>query len=202
MRRFTPGERSGMDTGSEAPGSVSVSTPCRPAANCRGVRAIISAVIRPIAIAYMLFSAVIWVIGLPAALIRDESGALSPPWGPAPLVAVGAAVVVVGAALVYGSGRHLSERGVPLFGVRPGPVLVTDGPYGHLRNPQDLGATLMSLGPPIAVDVTALWLVPVLALVYFAAGFEPLENRHLLEAFEDDFEEYRAAVGAWVPRRD
>lgn len=154
------------------------------------------------ALGHLVFTAAVWVVGLPAALIRDESGSLAPTWRPPALVAVGAVVALTGATLVYGAGRHLTERGVRLFGVRPGPALVTDGPYEHVRNPQDLGSTMMALGPPIAIGVGMLWLTPLLALIYFAAGLEPLENRHLVEEFASEFPAYRRSVAAWIPHLD
>lgn len=147
-----------------------------------------------------LLLAGVWGVALPAALIVDETGSAGPPWrswGVAP----GSVLMLLGVALCATAGRQLAGSGAPLFGVRPGPVLVTDGLYGVLRNPQDVGATLISLGPPVAVDVPVLWIVPLIGLVYLAIGVEPLEDRHLLEAFGEEFRAYRSRVARWIPLR-
>jgi protein-S-isoprenylcysteine O-methyltransferase Ste14 len=110
------------------------------------------------------------------------------------IVAAGGVVLVLGPALA------LHRHGVPLVRVTPGPVLVTDGWYGRVRHPQHVGMLLLVLAPPIAMDDIWLWVVAVGAGAWLVAGREPLEERHLLEEFEDDFLEYRAAVPRWVPK--
>ncbi len=152
------------------------------------------------ALLYTVVVIAVWVVGLPAALIMDEAGSAAPPWrwwG----IGAGAVPLLAGAVISYRAGRHLAAAGSGLFGVRPPGRLVIDGPYGTVRNPQDVGSTLMALGPPLAVDLPILWMVPLVGLVYFALGVEPLEDRHMLEAFEDEFREYRSRVSRWIPIR-
>jgi hypothetical protein len=64
-----------------------------------------------------------------------------------------------------------------------------------------VGGVLVALGPPIAVELPVLWMVPVIGFVYFALGIGLLEDRHLLETFETEFRSYRAAVAKWFPIR-
>jgi protein-S-isoprenylcysteine O-methyltransferase Ste14 len=153
-----------------------------------------------LALLYTTVVVAVWAIGLPGALILDEIGSFDPPWRGWGL-GVGGVLVAIGALLSFAAGRHLARAGSGLFGVRPTAVLVTDGLYRVVRNPQDVGATLVALGPPIAVELPVLWMVPVIGFVYFALGIGLLEDRHLLETFETEFRSYRAAVAKWFPIR-
>jgi protein-S-isoprenylcysteine O-methyltransferase Ste14 len=148
----------------------------------------------------VVFHGSIWVLLLPGLLIRDRVGSLSPPWRAPHWVFLGGAVLVIGCWLVWSAAAQLVERGISPFAAHPGPVLVTGGLYARVRNPMDLGATLMSLGPAIAVDVAAVWIVPIAAFIYFAVGRGPLENHYLAERFGEEYEAYRAAVPLWTPR--
>lgn len=152
------------------------------------------------ALGYTLVTVGLWVGLLPGMLIRDQEGTLEIPWRSPSMVVLGALVMVTGAVLVYLAGRSLSSRGVALFGLRPGPALVTDGYYGRVRNPIDVGTTLMALSPMAALAVDLMWVVPGAAAVYFTIGTGVYEDARLREEFGDRFVEYRAAVPKWLPR--
>ncbi len=122
------------------------------------------------------------------------------PWQGGGLVIVGAVLLVAGTALVLSSAERLAASGAPLFGVRPGPRLVGDGWYARIRNPIDVGTTMISFAALAAVAVELMWVVPMAALVNFTVGAGLYEDRRLLESFGDDFEEYRARVPKWLPR--
>ena len=141
----------------------------------------------------------VWVFLLPLLLIRDRTGSLSPPWRAIFLVALGAVILVVGCWLVGTAAARLSAAGISPFAAHAGPALITDGIYGRVRNPMDLGHTLVALGPAVAVDVVAVWIVPLAAFLYYAVGRGPLENYYLREKFEDAFDEYRSRVPSWTP---
>jgi len=79
-------------------------------------------------------------------------------------------------------------------------VLVVTGPYRYLRNPMDAGTVLVAAAPALTLGLRQTWIVPVAAIVWFVAGYEPLEERRLLEAFGDDYREYRRAVPRWFPK--
>jgi protein-S-isoprenylcysteine O-methyltransferase Ste14 len=147
----------------------------------------------------ILFAASMWVLLLPGLLIQNRVGTLVPPWRPFFLIVLGAAVLALGCWLVWEGSVRLEAAGVSPFAVHAGPALVTDGIYARVRNPMDLGSTLMAVGPAIAVDVMAVWLVPVSAFLYFAIGRGPLENIHLAEEFGDEFLAYKASVPSWTP---
>ncbi|MCJ7725207.1 MAG: hypothetical protein MUP76_02295 [Acidimicrobiia bacterium] len=141
----------------------------------------------------------VWVLLLPGLLIRDRTGSLSPPWRPILLVVLGVAVLALGCWLVWTAADRLAAAGISPFAAHAGPVLLTDGIFGKVRNPMDLGNTLVGLAPAIAVDVVAVWIVPLAAFLYYAVGRGPLENYYLREKFGEAYEDYRARVPSWTP---
>ncbi len=147
----------------------------------------------------LVVAVVVWAVGLPALAIRESTGDLMPPWRPILLVALGAVVLAIGCRLVWLGSAQLASAGISPFAAHPGPVLLTDGIYGRVRNPMDLGNTLMALAPAIAVDVAAVWIVPVAAFLYYLGAQEPLENYLLRQEFGESFEAYRARVPVWTP---
>jgi len=141
----------------------------------------------------------VWVLLLPALLIRDRTGSLAPPWRGMILVALAVLILWFGFWLVWKAAGQLTAAGISAFAAHPGPVLLTDGFYGKIRNPMDLGNTLIGLAPAVAVDLVALWIVPLAAFLYYAIGRGPLENHYLWEEFGERFEEYKTAVPSWAP---
>ena len=142
---------------------------------------------------------VIWVLLLPALVVRDATGGFSPPWRHFLLVALAVGIVAVGCWLVAAAVRRLSEAGVNPFGIHPGPELVTDGLYARVRNSMDLGNTLLALAPMVAVDLGGMWIVPLAAFLYYLVGVAPLENRYLKTRFGAQWDDYRANVPVWPP---
>ena len=155
-----------------------------------------------LAAGFTLFTAALWAGVLPAALLRDEAGGFLLEWRPMPLIVLGGVVLLAGSALLFGAGRQLARAGGRLLGVRPGPTLLTDRWYGRVRNPQHIGTTLVALAPALALAPRLVWVIPLLAAVWLVVGLEPLEDRRLLEAFGDDFRQYRARVRPWLPKRE
>ena len=148
---------------------------------------------------YSVFIVALWGGAFPTVLAQDAPGEGVPlrAW---PLVVIGVLLLVTGSALVRFPGEELARRAVGLMWVRPGPVLVTDGWHGRIRNPMDVGVILIALASWVALDVPIMWVIPAAALVYYAAGVGPYEDRLLLEEFGDEFRAYRARVPKWIPR--
>lgn len=155
----------------------------------------------PSSIAYVSYVAALWGAALPGVLIADaDAGAGAFPSRGAGFFIAGALLAVAGLAVVDVGARSLAHFGVGVFGVRPGDRLVTTGVYGRVRNPIDVGSVLVSIAPWLALDVDLMWVLPAGTIVYFVAGVGPYEDRHLREAFGDDFKRYRAVVPKWLPR--
>jgi protein-S-isoprenylcysteine O-methyltransferase Ste14 len=141
----------------------------------------------------------IWAGLAPTALVRDDTGALVVDWRPWPFVVLGVAVLLAGSVFVHEAGRQLTAAGAHVFTTRPGPRLVTEGWYARVRNPQEIGTMFVALAPPIALAPTITWVIPLIAAVYLGVALGPYEERRLLEAFGDDYEDYRRRVRRWVP---
>lgn len=148
---------------------------------------------------YTVFAVALWAVGLPALLARQPAGGFDVAWRHPLLVGCGIAVVAVGAWVVNRAAAQLAARGVGVFSVAPGPVLVTDGWYARLRNPIDVGIVLLGIGAALALDLPRVWIIPVAAVVNGAVGAGLYEDRRLLESFGDEFREYRGRVRKWVP---
>lgn len=130
------------------------------------------------------------------------AGWLPPGWpeGIAPLlVALGAVVSLLGAALTVWAWRTLDRSASPYPRPRHGGRLIEGGPYAYVRHPIYAGGLLFFVGYALATSPAAL--VPLVALALLWRAKAALEER-MLAARYDDYEEYRARVpGAFVPTR-
>lgn len=148
---------------------------------------------------YVVFTVLLWGAALPGVLVVDAGDGMR--LRGVPHLAVGLVLAAVGTVLIEVGAAHLARSGVGPWGVRPGRRLVTDGPYGVVRNPVDLGATLLACAAWATLAVDLMWVVPVAALTTFVVASGPYEDRLLLEEFGDDFRAYAATVRKWLPRR-
>ena len=149
---------------------------------------------------YTAFVVALWAVVLPGMLVRDSHGHFDLAWRSWPLVVVAGTVLVVGTAAVFLSAGRLGGAGARLMGTTPGPTLVTDGVYARVRNPVDMGTTVISFTSWIALRSEMMWVIPMAAVLHFTLGIGLYEDRRLFEAFGDEFKEYRRRVRKWVPR--
>jgi protein-S-isoprenylcysteine O-methyltransferase Ste14 len=112
----------------------------------------------------------------------------------------GLAVVLAGEAVrfwgVSYSGR--STRTTRVGGSR----LVTDGPYGHVRNPLYIGNFLMAVGWTVMGWPWMPWM-GLIVLAFFAIQYHfivNLEEEFLSGKFGAAFESYKKTVPRWIPR--
>jgi protein-S-isoprenylcysteine O-methyltransferase Ste14 len=139
---------------------------------------------------------------LPVALLRIEGrwwGAGEPHWILRAISAVlgSAGVLLQGWCIVL-----LQRRG----GGTPSPILpakhlVTEGPYGWLRNPLNLGEVLLLVA---LAGWFASWLLLAyagLAMVGFHIFVIAREEPRHRALFAQPYEAYAARVGRWLPRR-
>jgi protein-S-isoprenylcysteine O-methyltransferase Ste14 len=81
-------------------------------------------------------------------------------------------------------------------------VLVTNGPYGYVRNPIYLGNFFLSLGLVIAAHTFFPWFI-VLYIVLFSIQYYFIirfEERFLREKFGERYGEYRKSVPSFFPK--
>lgn len=116
---------------------------------------------------------------------------------PVRLAVEGAGVVlaVVGVAMFAWSARRLVDHG-DFSGLRA-QQLVTCGPYGLSRNPQNLAWGVLLAGMALwSRSVVAVALVVLFAV--FVERFVRLEERQLERSFGAPYDAYRARVPRWL----
>jgi protein-S-isoprenylcysteine O-methyltransferase Ste14 len=112
----------------------------------------------------------------------------------------GAAVIIVGVALIVLARRELARRGQPTDPGRPTTRVVTTGVFSVSRNPLYLGAVCFLVGVALAVNlpwVLVLLLPSLVACLYVL--IEP-EERYLVAKFGEEYRVYAATVHRWIGR--
>jgi len=81
-----------------------------------------------------------------------------------------------------------------------GRVLITDGPYAHIRNPLYCGNLFILLGVTILSEL--IWLIPIVIILFFLQYHCIIlwEEGVLLEHFPEDAEHYFQSVPRWLPK--
>ena len=152
------------------------------------------------AFAHVAFLVGVWAGLAPGVLVRNADGQLDLTFRNPLYLTLAVILLVGGSALVYYPGRELAAAGAHLFTMRPGPRLVTDGWYGRIRKPQDIGTLMIAVAPAVALVEPTAWVGPLIAAVYVLLGTGLYEDRLLLETFGDEFRQYRRSVPRFVPR--
>lgn len=110
----------------------------------------------------------------------------------------GLSFLIVGEALRIWALSHIEKCTKP--GRLGAPILVTNGPYGVVRNPVYLGNFLIGLG--LVVFAKAFIFIP-LFLLGFVVQYRAMvaqEERFLSEKFGEEFYHYCSLVPKWIPR--
>lgn len=109
---------------------------------------------------------------------------------------LGITVLLIGLAGGYLTTRILGLYGISLFQ----PVsseLVTDGIYSYTRNPMLISLTIIYIGLAILLDVTLAFIALPGLLYYVIYYVVPAEEDRLHDAFDPDYQNYRARVKRW-----
>ena len=122
----------------------------------------------------------------PLAIVRITTGAV--------LLVV--AVVV----LVRAFARFVAEGGGTPAPVAPTERLVVGGDYRFVRNPMYLAVVTAVLGQAMIFASLALLIYALTVWAIMAAFVRWYEEPRLLERYGDQYQRYRQAVRAWVPR--
>lgn len=140
------------------------------------------------------------VLGLvPGAIVAFAKGPLLRPL-PWPLVA--ALPAALGLALMAWTIALFARRGRGTLAPWDAPTrLVVEGPYRHVRNPMMVGVLLVLLGEATAFRAPLLWAWLGGAVVFVPTFIRLVEERRLARRFGAEYERYRGAVPAWIPRR-
>ncbi len=112
----------------------------------------------------------------------------------------GAALTIVGVALVVLARRELAQHGQPTDPGIPTSKVVTTGVFSVSRNPLYLGAVCFLVGVALAANLpwALVLLVPSLITCHYVL-IAP-EERYLLAKFGEEYRVYTATVHRWVGR--
>jgi protein-S-isoprenylcysteine O-methyltransferase Ste14 len=144
------------------------------------------------------------VFGVPflAAIALQVAIPLSLPRGPvSPIVLPGgAALIIVGTALVVLARREFARRGQPTDPGRPTSKVVTTGVFSVSRNPLYLGGLCILVGTALALDLP--WVLVLLVPATIACHYILIapEERYLLAKFGEEYATYFASVHRWLGR--
>ncbi|MCK6459538.1 MAG: isoprenylcysteine carboxylmethyltransferase family protein [Planctomycetes bacterium] len=146
------------------------------------------------------------VLALPGVVLGVVPGVIvalapGPPLRPPPWPLVAALPAALGLSLMAWTIALFSRRGKGTLAPWDAPTrLVVDGPYRHVRNPMMVGVLLVLLGEATAFRAPLLWAWLGGALVLVPVFIRFVEERRLAARFGADYERYRRAVPAWIPR--
>jgi protein-S-isoprenylcysteine O-methyltransferase Ste14 len=111
---------------------------------------------------------------------------------------LGWTLVIAGLSLAYWGIATFHRVRTPIYPNRDAKLLVIEGPYRFTRNPMYTGMIIAYIGGCAVVQ--SLWpLVTLpLAIVTLYRYVIRREERHLTEAFGDEYREYQSQVGRWL----
>lgn len=121
----------------------------------------------------------------PYGVIAETAGAILIALGLVPIVQAFVAFVRAG--------------GTPVPAASP-PSLVVTGFYGYVRNPIYVGFLVVLIGQALLFGSTRMAVYAALAWCVGAAAVRFYEEPRLRRRFGADYERYRRAVPAWIPR--
>jgi protein-S-isoprenylcysteine O-methyltransferase Ste14 len=118
------------------------------------------------------------------------------------VVARALGVVLIAAGLVpiaLAFAEFVKAAGTPVPVASP-PRLVVSGCYRYVRNPIYVGFTGVLLGQTLLFGNRGMLIYTVIAWCVGAAGVRFYEEPALARRFAGDYDDYRRAVPAWLPR--
>lgn len=116
------------------------------------------------------------------------------------IVAGGALLIIVGAALVVLARREFARRGQPTDPGLATSKLVTTGVFAVSRNPLYLGGVCVLLGLALAVNLPWVMILLLPSLVACHYVLIVPEERYLAATFGQEYRTYAAAVRRWLGR--
>jgi len=144
------------------------------------------------------------VFGIPflAAITLQLAVPLSLPYGfltPA-IISGGAALLIVGAALVVLARREFAHHGQPTDPGLPTSKVVTTGVFSVSRNPLYLGGVCILVGIALAVNLP--WVLVLLLPALIACHYILIapEEGYLNAKFGEEYRTYAASVHRWIGR--
>jgi len=116
------------------------------------------------------------------------------------IIPAGAALIVVGVALIVLARREFAQRGQPTDPGRPTTQVVTTGVFSVSRNPIYLGAACFLAGVALAVNLPWALVLLLPSLVDCHYVLIAPEERYLVAKFGEEYRVYAATVHRWIGR--
>ncbi len=115
-------------------------------------------------------------------------------------ILVGAALIVLGVALIVLTRREFARQGQRTDPGHPTSKIITTGVFSVSRNPLYLGAVCLLAGIALAINVpwVLVFLVPALVACHYVL-IAP-EERYLADKFGEEYAGYTATVHRWIGR--
>ena len=118
-----------------------------------------------------------------------------------PLQVLGAIVIAAGlAVLVHAFARFVIDGFGTPAPVAPTDELVVSGLYRHVRNPMYVAVVAIIAGQGLVLGQEVLLVYAAVMWAVFAGFVRVYEEPTLLETYGAQYEAYRRAVPAWLPR--
>ncbi len=147
-------------------------------------------------------SEVVFGVPLLIAIVLQLTVPLSLPRGfltPA-FILVGAALIVLGVALIVLTRREFARHGQWTDPGHPTSKIITTGVFSFSRNPLYLGAVCFLAGIALAINLPGVLVLLLLALVACHYVLIAPEERYLTAKFGEEYARYTATVHRWIGR--
>jgi protein-S-isoprenylcysteine O-methyltransferase Ste14 len=119
-----------------------------------------------------------------------------------PIRAIGVVLIIAGAAvLISAFARFVGEGFGTPAPVAPTERLVVGGLYRYVRNPMYLAVVAIIVGQSLALGQLVLLAYAAAVMIVFASFVRWYEEPTLRRRYGAQYEAYRRAVPAWLPRR-
>jgi protein-S-isoprenylcysteine O-methyltransferase Ste14 len=118
-----------------------------------------------------------------------------------PSLAAGLLIALLGEAIRFW-GVSIVGSETRTTGVVGATNLITDGPFGYVRNPLYVGNILMYVGCGVMSNALVPWL-QIVALAWFVIQYHLIvsrEEEHLRQTFGEEYERYVQNVPRFIPR--
>jgi protein-S-isoprenylcysteine O-methyltransferase Ste14 len=113
----------------------------------------------------------------------------------------GAALIIVGLALIILARRMFALQGQPTDPGHPTSTLVTSGVFSVSRNPLYLGGVCILAGIALALNLPWVFVLLLPALIACHYLLITPEGRYLATKFGDEYRFYVARVHRWIGRK-
>jgi len=115
-----------------------------------------------------------------------------------PFNLIGIVLIAFGAVLNIWADQVFKKRGTTVKPYEKPSVFVAEGPFSWCRHPMYLGMLAILVGVSIICGSVISFLGPLCFWSIVHLRFEPIEERSMLDAFGDQYMQYKNKVHSWI----